>query len=168
MSLRSKTCCRAQGFALVEFLATLVIIALVFSVTLPTFTQNSTVGTLAAARTVAAGLRQTRDRAITSNQAVIMEVDVERKQIVLGKQSRQLPRGIHLKLLTAKRERLGVSRGAIRFFPDGSSTGGRVALIQDNLSYLVDIDWLTGRVVVQSGSPDSEGELTLFERVRIE
>ena len=97
-----------------------------------------------------------------------MEVDVERKQIVLGKQSRRLPQGIHLKLLTAKRERSGVSRGAIRFFPDGSSTGGRVTLAHDNLSYLVDVDWLTGRVVIQDGSPDGGDEPILFEWVRIE
>lgn len=146
----------------------MVIIALVLSVTLPAFTRSSTVETLAAARTVAAGLRQTRDRAITSNQAAIMEVDVERKKIVLGKQSRQLSRGIHLKLLTAKRERLGDSRGAIRFFPDGSSTGGRVTLIQDDLTYLIDVDWLTGRVVIQDGLPGGGDEAILFEWVRIE
>ena len=168
MSLHSRTCRRFQGFALVEFLAILVIVALVFSMTLPTFTGRSTLETLAAARTVATGLRQTRDRAITSNQAAIMEVDVGRKQIVLEKQSRQLPQGIRLKLFTAKKERLGVSRGAIRFFPDGSSTGGRVTLIQDDLDYLVDVDWLTGRVVIQDDLPDDGDEAMLFERVRIE
>ena len=168
MNSRSKVGRGAQGFALVEFLAILVIIALAFSVTLPAFTGGSTIETLAAARTVAAGLRQTRDRAITSNQAAIMEVDVEHKQIVLEQQSRQLPQRIHLKLFTAKRERLGVSRGAIRFFPDGSSTGGRVTLIQDDLGYLVDIDWLTGRVVIQDGLPDDGDGALLFERVHIE
>ena len=168
MNSHFKSCRRGQGFALVEFLAILVIIALVFSVTLPTFTGSSTIETLAAARAVAAGLRQTRDRAITFNQAAIMEVDVERKKIVLGKQSRQLPQGIHLKLLTAKRERLGDSRGAIRFFPDGSSTGGRVTLMRDNLGYLVDVDWLTGRIVIQDGSLVGGDEAVLFERVRIE
>lgn len=168
MNSLSSACRRDQGFALAEFLVVLVIVALVFSVTLPAFTGGSTVETLAAARTVAAGLRQTRDRAITSNQATIMEVDVERKQIMSGKRLRQLPQRIHLKLFTAKRERLGVSRGAIRFFPDGSSTGGRVTLIQDNLSYLVDIDWLTGRIVIRESSPDGGDEAMLFERVRIE
>ena len=168
MNLHSRSCHRGHGFALVEFLVILVMIALVFSITLPTFTGGSTIETLAAARTVATGLRQTRDRAITSNQSAFMEVDVERRRIVLGKQSRQLPQGIHLKLLTAKRERLGTSRGAIRFFPDGSSTGGRITLMQDNLGYLVDVDWLTGRVVLQDGSPDDGDEAMLFERVRIE
>ena len=159
---------RVQGFALVEFLVVLVIIALVFSATLPAFTGGSTAETLAAARAVAAGLRQTRDQAITSNQAAILEVDVERKKIVLGKQFRQLSRRTHLKLLTAKRERLGVSRGAIRFFPDGSSTGGRVTLAQGDLIYLVDVDWLTGRVVVRESQPDDGDEAALFDRVSIE
>ena len=38
--------------------------------------------------------------------------------------------------------------GAIRFFPDGSSTGGRVTLMVGERSYAVDVDWLTGRVRV--------------------
>lgn len=153
---------------MVEFLAILVIIALAFSVTFPTFTGGSTVETLAAARTVAAGLRQTRDHAITSNQTAIMEVDVGRKQIVMGKRSRQLPQRIHLKLFTAKRERLGISRGAIRFFPDGSSTGGRITLLQDDLGYLVDVDWLTGKVVIQDDLSADEDRAMLFEWVHIE
>ena len=168
MNSLSNARCKVRGFALVEFLVILVIVALVFSVMLPTFTGGSAVETLTAARAVATGLRQTRDRAITSNQAAIMEVDVESKQIVLEKQFRQLPQRVDLKLLTAKRERLGVSRGAIRFFPDGSSTGGRITLAQGNLVYLVDIDWLTGRVVIRDSSPDDGDEETLFERVSIE
>ena len=153
---------------MVELLVILAIIALAFSVTLPALTGGSTIETLAAARTVAAGLRQTRDRAITSNQTAVMEVDVGRKQIVLGEQFRQLPERIHLKLLTAKRERLGVSRGAIRFFPDGSSTGGRITLMRDNVNYLIDVDWLTGRVIIRNSVPDDGGESSLFEWVHIE
>jgi general secretion pathway protein H len=36
--------------------------------------------------------------------------------------------------------------GRIRFFPDGSATGGRVTLIGQNQTLVVDINWLTGEI----------------------
>ena len=38
--------------------------------------------------------------------------------------------------------------GAIRFFPDGGSDGGRVTIAAGERKYEVDIDWLTGRVAI--------------------
>ena len=38
--------------------------------------------------------------------------------------------------------------GAIRFYPDGSSTGGRITVASGERKYLVDVDWLTGRVSI--------------------
>ncbi len=34
----------------------------------------------------------------------------------------------------------------IRFFPDGSSSGGTISLSGANRDYLIGVDWLTGRV----------------------
>ncbi len=41
---------------------------------------------------------------------------------------------------------LAPGRGGIRFYPDGSSTGGRVTLSLEGLQMRVDVEWLTGRV----------------------
>jgi general secretion pathway protein H len=38
--------------------------------------------------------------------------------------------------------------GEIRFFPDGSSTGGEITLAGGNAHRYVQVDWLTGRVAV--------------------
>ena len=46
------------------------------------------------------------------------------------------------------------NRGRIRFFPDGSSTGGRVTLTSDERLYHVDVDWLTGQVRVRGAGGD--------------
>jgi general secretion pathway protein H len=35
---------------------------------------------------------------------------------------------------------------AIRFFPDGSSSGGTISLSGANRDYFIGVDWLTGRV----------------------
>ncbi len=42
-------------------------------------------------------------------------------------------------------------RGAIRFYPDGSSTGGRITVASGERKFLVDVDWLTGRVSIKEG-----------------
>ena len=38
--------------------------------------------------------------------------------------------------------------GAIRFFPDGGSNGGRLTLAAGERKFNVDVDWLTGRVAI--------------------
>jgi len=38
--------------------------------------------------------------------------------------------------------------GGIRFFPDGSSTGGRISVARGQRTLVVEVDWLLGRVSV--------------------
>jgi general secretion pathway protein H len=40
------------------------------------------------------------------------------------------------------------SVGAVRFDPDGGSTGGRVAIAGGDNTWWVGVDWLSGRVSV--------------------
>jgi general secretion pathway protein H len=61
---------------------------------------------------------------------------------------RTLPKNIDLKLFTAQTEVENEHRGSIRFYPDGSSTGGRITVSSGERKYLVDVDWLTGRVAI--------------------
>ena len=157
-----------QGFTLLELLAALFILGVALTVTLPALTVGSATELKAAARVVAAGLRQTRSRATTTHREAVMEFDVQRRRIALGARSRQLPQRTHLALFTARRERIDATRGTIRFFPDGSSTGGRVTLAMGDRNVLVDVDWLTGRVSILEGKAGEWEELTAFERVRIE
>ena len=59
-----------------------------------------------------------------------------------------MPEGIELKLFTAQRDLTSDQVGAVRFFPDGGSTGGRITLAAGDRKFDVDIDWLTGRVSI--------------------
>jgi general secretion pathway protein H len=43
-------------------------------------------------------------------------------------------------------ETSGNHLGSIRFFPDGSSTGGSISLASGRETHTVVVDWLTGRV----------------------
>jgi len=45
-------------------------------------------------------------------------------------------------------EQRGAREAAIRFFPDGSATGGRISLGTQDAGWRVDVRWLTGEVSV--------------------
>ena len=66
----------------------------------------------------------------------------------------RLPADVALGLYTTSTETLDEGTGRIRFFPDGSSTGGRVTLIGQGQTRVVDINWLTGEVRI--GEQESE------------
>mgnify|MGYP000847687737 CR=1 FL=1 len=59
-----------------------------------------------------------------------------------------LPPKVDLKLFTAQSDLLNERQGAIRFFPDGGSNGGRVTVSSGERKFEVDVDWLTGRVAI--------------------
>ncbi len=58
------------------------------------------------------------------------------------------PRRSSIKLFTAQRDVVNENVGAIRFFPDGGSNGGRITLAAGERKFDVDVDWLTGRVAI--------------------
>ena len=75
-----------------------------------------------------------------------MDVEARRFELTGDKRVYQLPPKIDISLYTATSEISAEKNGAIRFFPDGSSTGGRVTLAAGERKFLVDVNWLTGRV----------------------
>jgi general secretion pathway protein H len=138
------------GFTLLELLAVLVILALVAAFVVPSLGRGTGTELKAATRTLAAALRQVRSDAVNRNRPAVLSLDVDKREFRLPGEARihKLPEGVDLKLFTARSELESEQRGAIRFFPDGSSTGGRITLANDAGRYLVDVDWLTGRVRV--------------------
>jgi general secretion pathway protein H len=60
----------------------------------------------------------------------------------------ELPREIEIKLYTAQRDLVSDQVGAVRFYPDGGSNGGRITLAAGERKFDVDVDWLTGRVSI--------------------
>jgi general secretion pathway protein H len=88
--------------------------------------------------------------AMVSRRDAVLTVDMEAHAYVLAgeTEAKALPKDIELKLFTAQSEILSDTRGGIRFYPDGSSTGGRITVKAGERQYLVDVDWLTGRVSI--------------------
>ena len=69
-------------------------------------------------------------------------------ELGLATRTHRLPARLDLKLYTAQRDLVSEKVGAVRFFPDGGSNGGRITLAAGERKYDVDIDWLTGRVSI--------------------
>lgn len=140
-----------KGFTLLELLVVLALFALALLVVPPMFSSGAPqVELKSTARVFASQLRRARSQAIARNAEVTFELDVEgrRYRLVGDGATGTVPEGLTLSLVTAESERIGSSRGSIRFYPDGSSTGGRITLGRGERSYLVDVDWLTGRVTL--------------------
>jgi general secretion pathway protein H len=140
---------RTAGFTLIELLVALVIAGLLVTSVAPTLSGGQARRELrTATRDVEATLREARSRAIWRNRAQIFAANVETNVIGFGERrgARRLPKAIRLLLYTPPEERLDNAIGAIRFFPDGTSTGGGVTLSRDGDRYDVVVDWLTGRV----------------------
>ena len=142
---------KAAGFTLLEIIIVLVIGAAIDSLILGVPMRGATSADLkAAARSLASGLRQAQTTAMATRRDASLVLDLDAHQFTIGNdaQPRKLPDGIELKLDTADSEVTGERRGAIRFYPDGSSTGGRITVSAGERKYLVDVEWLTGRVSI--------------------
>ncbi|MCK5828734.1 MAG: GspH/FimT family pseudopilin [Methylococcales bacterium] len=103
-----------------------------------------------AAREIASALRYARGHAMTHRKESAFQFDLEENLYqVTGKDKEyKLSNDIEVTLDVAQSQSQNNSQGAIRFFPDGSSTGGRVTLeIAENKRQL-DVNWLTGQVEI--------------------
>lgn len=139
---------RSEGFTLIETLVVLGILGLALAL-IASYGQPAS-GSLAlrhAAGEFAGGLREARSQAIADNRMVPVFLDLANRRWQIDKQAeKSFPDGIKIDLLTIAGENSGDNRGVIRFLPDGSATGGRVAFIGAHRRIQIGIDWLTGRV----------------------
>jgi len=139
------------GFSLIELLIALVLLIAALTLVPPYFSKGlSSADFKSSVRLVAAGLRLAQSRAISQNRETLFILDVEQRQFSLGSATAptQLPSALTLKLKTAESEQISESRGGIRFFPDGSSTGGAITVTDDAASLRVSVDWITGKVEI--------------------
>ena len=142
----------AQGFTLLELLVVLAIIG--FSVSLiPGFALRGGEATALdhAAGILVDGLHETRHQAVLANRQSLFAIDVESRQFQAGGNATpvQIDRQIDLGMVTARSEQNGPSEGRIRFYADGSSTGGRITLSNGDDQRIVEVDWLTGDIAVR-------------------
>ena len=139
----------SKGFTLLELVVALAIAAILFAVVVPVAMHRQGHSTLArSAKDLGTALRLTRSRAIADDRPAALLVDVANALYRPAGAARPsvFPRGTLVRLMTTEDEALSGTIGIIRFYPDGSSTGGGVVLSLGLDRYEILVDWLTGGV----------------------
>jgi general secretion pathway protein H len=142
-SLMSRT---SAGFTLLEALMVLAIIGLVAAVALPTLRRPPDKLRLeAATRTLMSALRFSRVQAIARNDDVIVTMHVDRRILESSAGTAlQIDQDISVEMIFAAVERRRSAAGVIRFFPDGTSSGGDIILTLSKRRARISVNWLTG------------------------
>jgi general secretion pathway protein H len=161
---------------LVELVVVLFILGLTYAVVPPMFSNSNAEGQLRqATHDLAALLKDARTQAIAQREERVVLVDLEGRRYGMEDQGpsalgpsqghapgppkknsvHPLPIHVEIKFFGAASEQRGKGLGGIRFFPDGSSTGGRVTLLRKRQGgaihgYYVDVNWATGRIHIDT------------------
>lgn len=99
------------------------------------------------ARQIAAALREARSTAIAANQPVGFRIDAAKGHY--GTRTTPLP----LEIYTTSDQQTAAAAGSIRFYPDGGSSGGGVAVKDGGKRFIVLVDWLSGNISVVKDVP---------------
>jgi len=139
---------RAHGFSLIELMVVMVLVVGLFGLVGTSISRSVGGAELRnEVREIIAGLRHTRGQAIIKRKEMVFRADAGNMTWqAAGREERQLPEGLDITLNTARSEMTGENAGGIRFFPDGSSTGGSVLLSVDERKWYVTVGWLTGEI----------------------
>ncbi len=141
---------RQSGFTLIELLIVITIMGLAIAL-VAGHGKNHSAGLEenGAAADLAGGLREARAQAIAQNRPVALTLDIAaHRWRIDGGPTRTVAPQFALTVLTVKGETRNDNLAAIRFEPDGSSTGGQVDFSDGMRKFSVAVDWLTGNVRV--------------------
>jgi general secretion pathway protein H len=100
------------------------------------------------ARHLADELRNAHRSALRAHKEGVVTVDTAARSYAIGSSGSAsvLPSGIALQFRNIPYGEANGQAARLRFFPDGSSTGGSIGLVQRGQQYWISVDWLTGRV----------------------
>lgn len=142
------------GFTLIELIVVLAIIAIAATMVVVRGAPISPASQARlAASEVAGALQSARSEALVTNRSVAFTLDTTTRRYRWGQQpERALPADLQLALLTGQEQLVSKSAGMVRFDPDGGSSGGRVTIAGGDRVWMVGIDWLTGRVSIESNT----------------
>ena len=141
---------RASGFSLVEMLVVVALVAAVGVLSVGVLGGGmDRIRLNSAAKEVAGQLRFARAQAIATGtpQRFLIDPRTRAWQGARGR-SGKLPDGIAIRFTGAREVQPSEDVGAIVFFGDGASTGGRIRLTLREAGWNVDVAWLTGEVAL--------------------
>lgn len=139
---------RSRGVSLLEMLLVVALLAAV-SVLAATALSGGFRGIQlrSAAKDVASQLRYTRTQAIATGQPQRFTLNPEAHAWTAPNgRAGAIPPALRIHFTGARETQPRRGEGAIVFFADGASTGGRVQLSDQRAAWNVDVAWLTGEV----------------------
>ena len=138
-----------KGYSLVELLTVLAILALLTALTgVYLKGRDKPFALRVAALDLASCLRLARASAIAQNKERVVAIDLDRRSYACPGKSGLFPPGSRLLFRTAASEYLKDKTALLRFFGDGSATGGYVFMEEHGQIWAVRVNWLTGSVEV--------------------
>ena len=151
---RATTARAARGVSLIEMIIVVVLIAAITALAASAMGGGLKGSQLRTnAKDIASQLRYTRTRAIASGQTQKFVVDPARHVWTgAGTRHGSFPDELRVTFTGAREVQPRQGEGAILFFADGASTGGRVQLARDTAAWDVDVAWLTGEVRLSRGT----------------
>jgi general secretion pathway protein H len=151
------------GFTLIEIMLVLVIIGMIYSLAPPLFNKAFPALKLkAVTRDLVQEIRYVQQSAITTGQPTAMHVELAEDRYASDQINagalRQLPEGFHF-----ARQPGGSLEQILdlRFYPDGSASGGEIRIEAGRRSYTIRVDWLTSQVEILSQQVPADHAATL-------
>jgi general secretion pathway protein H len=140
-----------SAFTLIEVLIALALAGLAAALVAPRVNDSlASHRSRAAVRAVADYLAQARADSVLRRSETLVTIDTQRLELSTTARATKLTLRpeLRLDLVVAATEKTTAQIGGIRFFADGTATGGKVRLAGRGLDAVVDVHWLTGRVDV--------------------
>ncbi len=139
----------SRGFTLIELTVVLTVVVLGFAaVSTQIAAGNQSLQMKSLCRDLVSALRYARGQALLSGQEVAVAIDLAENSYRLSNRDKvfTFAKDIELTLEIAQDELSADEVGHIRFYPDGSSSGGRAVLEWGEIKYQVDVNWLSGKI----------------------
>ena len=146
---------KIRAYTLVELLIVITLMVTIGAFLAPMMLPSPARVLQQAAGDVATALRETRREARAKQMRTRFSIDTaDGRYGTLGMSTtRALPQDVQARLTTAESLLSGDTAGGIDFFPDGSSSGGRIVLHVSDIDLQVDVEWLTGRIRIAEVTP---------------
>lgn len=143
----------SKGFTLLEIMLVLFIVILGFAaIGLNISSGNDATEHQSVARDLVSALRFAKGQALISHEETTVNLDLNENTYTVSDRDKvfTIPETIALTVVTAQDEMEGKGLANIRFFPDGSSSGGRIKLEKNAVTWQIDINWLTGQITLEN------------------
>ena len=139
---------RQRGFSLIEIMVVIMLIAAATLLVAAIVTGGlSGMQLRSQAKTLVAQIRYTRAQAIATGEPQKFTLDPSAHTWTApNNRNGEIPEKLGVSFIGAREVQPSRGEGAIMFFADGASTGGRVQLSIKRAAWNIDVAWLTGEV----------------------